>query len=122
MTRIAILPLALLVSGCAMGPKVRTYSPAHTPAGLELTVQSGRDAVTGELLAVLDTALLLVIHRPDPDSSGMPRLARVPAPRTWSAKEKEHHRLLARYPQGVSPQLEARLATAYQVDSIPWLP
>ncbi len=124
MTRMAIAALALasLVGGCRLGPEVQTYMPANTPAGVELTVPVGEESVTGELLSVRDTELILVIHQPDPDSAGLPRLARVLAPRAWSPKQMERHRLLSRYPQGVSSQLEARLAAAYEMESIPWLP
>jgi hypothetical protein len=113
--------LASLVAGCRLGPEVNTYPPANTLAGMELTVRLNGGSVTGELLSVRDTELVLVIHQPDPDSSGLPRLARVLAPSHWSRTESERHRLLSRYPQGISPQLEARLLAAYEAERIPWL-
>lgn len=124
MTRIEIVALALvpLITSCSMGPKVETWQPATGPDGLELTVPVGEQSVTGELLAVRDTELILVIHQPNPDSAGLPRLAKVAAPHSWSEQKTERYRLLSRYPQGVSPELEARLASAYEMRSIPWLP
>ncbi len=124
MSRITIVALVLvpLVASCSMGPKLETWPPATGPAGVEVTVPSGERSVTGELLAVRDSVLILAIHRPAPDSAGYPRLAKVPAPRSWSPREMERHRLLSRYPQGLSPELEARLASAYDMRSIPWLP
>lgn len=123
MARMPLMALALasLVAGCRLGPEVNTYPPANTLAGMELTVRLSDGSVTGELLSVRGIELILAIHQPDPDISGLPRLARVPAPRSWSEAESERHRMLSRYPQGISPELEAKLAAAYEVESIPWL-
>ena len=69
--------LALMLTGCVLGPTVAGYTPANTIGGLELTVQLERRSITGELLAVEDTALMMVVRFPNPDSSDTPRIARV---------------------------------------------
>lgn len=133
-TSFAAVGLTALVAGCVLGARVETFAPAATPAGLDLTMQLERSGIAGELLAVEDTALLLVVRFPNPDSTDTPRLARVStrqiknllngiAPRgAWSSRHTKQLRPLARYPKGVTPDLEARLVAAYQVPRVGWLP
>jgi hypothetical protein len=99
-----------------------------------LTVQLERRSITGELLAVEDTALMMVVRFPNPDSSDTPRIARVATRRIqgitgavsstgrWTAALAAKYRPLSRYPQGVSTDLEARLVAAYGVPAVRWIP
>jgi hypothetical protein len=133
-TSIAPVGMALLIAGCVLGPTVDGFAPATTPAGLDISVQVERASYAGELLAVEDTALLMVVRFPNPDSSNVPRLARVATRRirhvsgvismrgTWTASNAEEYRPLSRYPQGVNAELEARLAAAYHVAGVRWVP
>ena len=82
--------LLLLLVACSVGTTGRNYAPAQGPAGATVTLKlSGQDQAVGELLAVEDTALLVlegrgarqgspaadhfgkgaegVVHRPNPD-------------------------------------------------------
>jgi hypothetical protein len=111
------LGLALLTA-CQVGSHAKNYPPATGPAGaivrLELTDKS---KTTGELLAVESSALLLLQAS---------RLTRIPlsqirsgsAPRVGfdgrlGGNTRERLRLISRYPQGVSPELEGQLLRAH---------
>lgn len=111
-----------LLAACAVGTTGGSYEPAKGPAGARVTLEvTGHREVIGELLAVEDASLLLLQER---------QLVRVPlalivsgnAPkvsftgRTLMAKSdeaRERLRLISRYPQGMSPELEAMLLEAY---------
>lgn len=112
-----VLGLALLAA-CQVGTHAKNYQPATGPAGamvrLELTDKS---QTTGELLAVEGSALLLLQASV---------LTRVPLSRIRSGSApkvgfdgklggntRERLRLISRYPQGVSPELEGQLLRAY---------
>ncbi len=111
--------LLLLLVACSVGTTGRNYAPAQGPAGATVTLKlSGQDQAVGELLAVEDTALLVLEGR---------ELVRVPLPLitsgkapkvsftgpTLTAETRERLRLISRYPQGVSAELETRLLEAY---------
>ena len=129
----AHLVLLFALSGCVLGGTVKSFAPAATPAGLDISVQLDRASYAGELLAVEDSALLLVVRHPNPDSTNVPRLARIPTRRirhvsgvinmrgTWGVRNANDYRPLARYPQGVNADLEARLAAAYGVPAVRWV-
>lgn len=121
--------LCVVTAGC-VGTHAGSLRPANEPAGvfvtLAVTSRTGErhwknDRVSGELLAVQDTAFLLLVDQ---------RLTLVPYGATTggSARQqrsfflkgrapdrglRERLRLLSRYPQGVSPELLARLLAAY---------
>ena len=133
-TLIALLALPTLVGGCVIGPKLATFGPATTPAGVDVMLQVERTQITGELLAVEDTAVLIVLRTPDGGKTGGPPLVRVPTRKIsyvggtvtmrgrWGNMHTARLRPLARYPQGVTPDLEARLAEAYQAPHVGWMP
>lgn len=111
-----------LLAACAVGTTGGSYEPAKGPAGATVTLElGGRRQLVGELLAVEDASLLVLQDR---------QLVRVPLPLIVSGKapkvsftgqtltgkvgeSRERLRLISRYPQGVSPELEARLLEAY---------
>ncbi len=123
-------PLAaavLFLGACLVGTTGRGYAPAKGPAGATVSLElDGKRVVSGELLAVEDTALLVLQER---------RLIRVPAGSIESGKApkisftgdrlvaatRERLRLISRYPQGVSPELESRLLRAYGAASVEWI-
>ena len=112
----------LLVAACPIGTTGRGYAPAKGPAGATVTLElTGHRRIVGELLAVEDTALLVLEDR---------QLVRVPLPLIVSGNAPkvsfngqtatgglgepgERLRLISRYPQGVSAELEERLLQAY---------
>jgi hypothetical protein len=117
--RPALEAFALLLVACAVGTTGGSYEPAQGPAGATVTLElTGQREMVGELLAVEDTALLVRQDR---------QLVRVPLRLILSGKApkvsftgqlpagepRERLRLISRYPQGVSAELEARLLEAY---------
>ena len=109
----------LLLAACPVGTTGKGYAPARGPAGATVTLEvAGGTKVVAELLAVEDSTLLVL-------RAG--RLARVAlsqvtsgkAPKvsfagpTLAGETRERLRLISRYPQGVSADLEARLLEAY---------
>jgi hypothetical protein len=115
---------ALLLAGCHVGTKVEEFPPARAAEGLaaEVRVPSGR-VLAGELLEVTETAIVLrhahdhIVRIP----YGAIRDARFPAAKGYGfagpippmSKTKETLRRLSRFPQGLSPELLARLLEAY---------
>jgi hypothetical protein len=119
----AQLPALMLLAACSVGTTGRNYAPAKGPAGGTVSLElDGQRTMIGELLAVQPGSLLLLEGR---------ELVRVPIPiiRTGYAPKvsftaatfeqlRGRLRLISRYPQGVSPELEARLLEAYQLTRI----
>ena len=115
----ALLVLGLtLLSGCQVGTHAKNYQPATGPAGAMVNLQlQDKSRTSGELLAVESTALLLVRANV---------LTRVPliqirsgsAPKVsfdgrLKGNSRERLRLISRYPQGVTAELEGQLLRAY---------
>jgi hypothetical protein len=131
---LAVLP-AMLLSACAMGLSVAKFAPARSVAGghVEVRLLSQR-LVSGELLAVEDTSLLILA------SGAAPRITRVGLGQIYEATlaqrgtvawrgryvSTDRNRLLinvSRYPQGVSPALLESLLQAYhQTTSVVLIP
>jgi hypothetical protein len=119
--------LLLLATGCTVGTHARNYAPARGPAGAMVNLQlTDKSRSTGELLAVENSALLLLSDN---------HLVRVPLSqvRRGSAPKvsfngslrddsRERLRLISRYPQGVSSTLEAELLRAYGQSEVRTLP
>ena len=113
---IALMSLA----GCSVGTSVKNYAPAKSPAGATVKLElTGNREMGGELLAVQDSSLLvrsdnqlIRVHLPLIQSGKVPKLTFTGAELN-GGQVREHLRLLSRYPQGVSPELESRLLEAY---------
>lgn len=119
----ALLP-PLLLAACMVGTSAHGYAPAKGPAGATVSMElDDKRRITGELLAVEEATLLVLQDR---------EVIRVPVSRIRSGKApkisftgerlvgttREELRLVSRYPQGVSPELEARLLQAYGTTSV----
>jgi hypothetical protein len=120
--------LALLLAACSIGPTTKSYPPANGPAGATVTVELHDDrAIGGELLAVEDSSLLLVEKR-QLIRLGIASVRVLKGPRLstsgreLSERVRERLRLISRYPQGVSPELEARLLHAYGASAVRRIP
>jgi len=123
---ICVVPLA-----CARGPRASSFAPALKPSGAAVTIDSGKRTFDGELLAVSDTALVLLrggmvavarywaiedVILPQFDATYAIRSAR---PDTATLSKL---RLRSRFPQGLTPELLARLLAAYHQDAVTVLP
>jgi hypothetical protein len=109
----------LVLAGCQIGTHARNYAPAKGPAGAIVDLRlTDKTRMTAELLAVEDSTLLMLR-----DS----QLVRVPlslvqagsAPKVSfygnpKGNTRERLRLISRYPQGVSAELEGQLLRAYR--------
>ncbi len=121
-----LLP-CLLAAACSLGPRVENFAPAHEPGGVNATVTHSDSTFTAELLALSDTALLLVRNNRvvlAPYGAGttvvFPALSEQYAirgrpPTGWV---REQLRLLSRFPSGISPSLLTQLLRAYRQDSL----
>jgi len=118
------LAALILLTACSVGTTGRNYAPAKGPAGATVSLElTGQPTMRGELLAVEPGSLLMLEGR---------QLVRVAIPLIRSGKAPkvsfagptlndqlhERLRLISRYPQGVSPGLEARLLEAYGLTGI----
>lgn len=130
--RAGIVVLIFACTGCSVGPQIHEFDPAHEPAGIraEVTTRSavpGEKKLSGEILAITDAGVLLLR-----ESDETPRIVQVPyevlstvdpAQRTavrvstLAVEERPVRvgrlRLLARYPQGITPELLQALLRAY---------
>lgn len=122
-SRHAVLLLALVCSGCMLGTGAGNFRPANGPAGITVAFDLVQGApLTGELLEVRDTALLVLAgskvwlvrftatksasfrQRGELDfSRGFP-----PTPRQLIAMRR-----VARFPTGLTPELRQKLLQVY---------
>ena len=128
MTR--LLFCALAATACSIGPKVKNFAPIHDPAGITASVARGRTTFTAELLAVTDTALLL-LNTPSEQVLLVPYGATTEVsfpnlPASYSLQGgrspvghvRDQLRLWSRFPAGVSATLLQQLLSAYGQDSL----
>lgn len=124
----ALLPALLITTACSFGPRVNRFPPVRGAAGATATVARGRARFAAELLAVTDTALLLL----DTDSQrivlapygaftsvefrSLPWI--VAGGRPPVERRREQLRLWSRYPTGVDAALLPRLLSAYRQQSL----
>lgn len=125
--------MVLASTACVVGQKASSFAPAQTAAGVTVDIvrMKGYLHIGGaELLAVQDTALLLVHNH---------RLLLAPLRDVWSAKVRQIGTMVSegrivspsvryrantasRYPQGVGPDLLTALLAAYQQTALDVLP
>lgn len=126
--RVACLWLLVVVAGCPVGTTSGRFRPAQGPAGVDaqLVLDRQRGTVAGELLAMRDTGFVLLVGNrvtlvrygairsatfPQVASASLGRQPPTPAMR-------ERLRLVSRFPQGISPELEQRLLAGYSQPTI----
>jgi hypothetical protein len=122
--RTSLRPLTalLLFAACSVGTTGRSYAPAKGPAGATVSLDlAGKREVSGELLAV-EEATLLVLQERQLIRVAVTLIESGKAPKVsfkgWTGATRERLRLISRYPQGVSPEFEARLLRAYGLPSV----
>ena len=132
MNRLTVtLAVAVVLTACAVGPKVKNFVPAQKPSGVETSLKlDGGGSVTGELLAVEETALVILsgnnvtrVAYESIDSGTFPQTAiRIGGHQLPRADARERLRLLSRFPQGLTPTLLSSLLAAYRQANIAVLP
>lgn len=110
----------LAMLACQLGGRVDRFAPARQPQGVATTFWVQRGAPQqGELLAVQDTALVVLVH----DTvtlvpyrvlkagrfAHVGDLTEIPPAEGFAGRL----RLISRFPQGLTPELLARLLAAY---------
>ena len=121
--RHAVALLTLVTAGCMLGTGAGNFQPATGPAGITVELRGAHKArLTGELLEVRDTALVLL------DSTKV-RLAPFRAIQTAAFRhrsvldfagssapppdQRARMRLVARFPAGLAPELLRQLLEAH---------
>jgi hypothetical protein len=121
---IAALIAIALATGCHYGPKIENLNFASSPRGASVQVTRVNGAVSGELLAINDDGLVVLEGR---------RMVTVPFPEIRDARFAEIGsaysfgggtqpdpeklamlRRISHFPQGITPEIKARLLTMYQ--------
>ena len=117
-----IIALALGAGGCRLGPKIEEIQAANSPAGVATKVVTGSSSYEGELLALGDDRLLLlvedrltVIPYGIIESVQPERLGHLDGDdlREKQSQKVERVILWTRYPQGVTVDLLQQLLRAY---------
>lgn len=127
MTRL-IAVLCALLSGCALGKNVNSVPAAVTPSGAEGRLQLERGTLTGELLTVTDSSVIVlnaqqkVISLPLARIRGLEFKPFVNTERRPDQQQLGVLRRISRFPFGIpSAALAALLAHAGQssIESVP---
>lgn len=113
-----------LVAGCRFGPKLENVSVARSPRGAMMQVTRLSGVINGELLAVTDDALVVLagtrmVTVPfaeirDARSSELGREYRISGQKRPDPDSMARLRRVSHFPQGITPEIEAKLLTVYQ--------
>lgn len=122
MKRTAVILLSGLALGCNFGQRIGNVRVSRQPGGVQGTVtERNGTSVVAEVLAVDDTGLVLLWSKQvgylrfasastfKSDAISL-SFAESGAP---SSDARKRLRLMSRFPQGLTPDLEARLLAAY---------
>lgn len=115
------ITLGMVAAACHVGPDVATYPPATSPHGAVGNFEVGTTSFEAELLAVRDSSFVVLRNRQVVEvpfanvaSSSFPHVSiQVSRKALPSAEELAQLRILSRFPQGLSAELERKLLDAY---------
>ena len=112
---------ALLCAACYHGPSIDTFDPVHRPTGVDADLRLAKTRVSGELLEIQDSALIVLT-----DSK---RVVSVPLREIRAGTFDKLGTLIvegfdtkfavlklrpfSRFPAGLTPELRARLLAVY---------
>jgi len=131
MLRSILLSVTVLwAAACYHGPSLQKFEPAHAPDGIDADLRLAHARVHGELLAVEDTALIVLSERNKvvlvPFRKVKTGDFRDLGPLLGDGKPSqdtvERLRLVSRFPAGLTPELRGRLLAAYgqtEVEVVP---
>jgi hypothetical protein len=119
-----------VAASCSVGPRPDKFPPAREPAGATIQLRlRGKRVVTGELLAVQDSGLLvrdssriLLVPNRAVQNGSLVSGGAGPFRGKPVGDTRERLRLLSRYPSGVSGELLTTLLAAYGRDSVETVP
>jgi hypothetical protein len=114
------------LTGCPVGANLGTFEPAQRPGGItvEVTLLKSKTPISGELLAVQDSAFLVLnLERTKIVRIKEAAIRRVKASygsfiAPVRAFERDRIRAASRYPKGVGAELEKKLLDAYRLNSV----
>ncbi len=130
MRRVGAALAALALVACHVGTRVFSFGPAVDPEGVSAQIVTNAGTFEAELLAVSDTALLLLRNR----TVVLARYAVIRAATFQQVSEtvdrgvapdsatRERLRLISRFPQGVSREQLRALLAAYGQAAVDVLP
>lgn len=112
--------------GCSLGPRVKSDTVAQGPRGVVVRVNTTFRALTGELLAIDDSAVTVLVESQvwrAPYASVRRITARGQGTiqvegRALPEARRERLRLRSRFPQGIDAELLTALLAAYRQDSV----
>ena len=118
-----LILLAGLADGCSFGLTAPKYHTAHEPEGVTIHVNTGKVAVSCELLEVRSAGIVvlandkvqLLPHTANQSSEMDQTESRytISNPATPPPAVQTHLRLLSRFPQGLRPELLQQLLAAH---------
>lgn len=126
MKRIIVVALLLGLTACTMGTRARHDPVARGPRGAEVRVNTTFRALNGELLAVDDSAVTVLVAS-ELWQAPYTAIRRIAARghgtiqvrgRPLSQGVRERLRVRSRFPQGIDAELLAALLAAYRQDSL----
>lgn len=119
----AALVAVSLAAACRFGPKIEQVSLARSPRGALYEVTRVAGAVNGELLAVTNEGLVLLdrqhmvtipfVEIRDARSRELGKDYRVRNGKTPDPQLMARLRRVSHFPQGITPEIHARLLTLY---------
>ena len=112
---------ALFFAACYHGPSIYTFDPVHRPTGIDADLRLEKKRVSGELLEVQDTTLILltdsrkVVSVPVQSirSGAFDRLGVMIGEGIDPQPVLTTLRSFSRFPFGLTPELRARLLASY---------
>ena len=120
---------ALAAAACIVGPALENFPPAQSPHGISLDLRLENGRVQGELLEVRDSAyVILHAGRVTLVPYRRVRVALMPAGTVDALNTaptpaiRERLRLLSRFPQGLTPEIEQRLLETLGQPSLEVIP
>ena len=122
----------LAMFACSYGPRPENFGPARTPEGVQATVYfAQRESLTGELLAVRDSSMVLLVGRrvtvvrfdaiAGARFESLPRLE-LRRRRAPEGRHRDELRLVSRFPYGLTPEIEAALLAAHGQERLDLIP
>ena len=118
-----VMLLGLVSASCSYGPRIADFGPAHTPYGVSGRLTTRDAEISGEVLEVRDTGVIVLtvasgklrlVPYSEVRASRFDRLGgllggnRAPDPAA-----RERLRLVSRFPQGMSPAVLHTLLNAH---------
>lgn len=106
----------LLLAGCRLGPQAKDFRPANEPGGVTATVRMPSQTLTGELLEVRDSAIVvlgaqvvLVPDRAIERATFADTRLEIYRGYPLTAANRAQLRMLGRYPYGIPAEALSKL-------------